>query len=213
MSNLNLKINCKCELFPEAILPEGLEELFLNTMKTGLENVKVKESGIPLSHPIHISELFSPNSVKPTRIDLNYTVSGLAKLLVFNAYANAQTENVSEYVNLEARKYPYTLKSHSKQVLSLLHVNNSFIKHSFSQETHVEKFELGKYPSKFHIAVTDAGLCQVLNGDTMRSTFKPTNRMKELWAALDSRSAIKPNAIMGSGKIYQETLWIDIGER
>ena len=101
---------------PHVILTEGLRLLLLNAMKTGLGNSENKGSGIPLSHPIHISELFTPHSHKPTKMKLNYTVSGLSKLLVFNAYVRAQTENLTEYVNTEARKYPYPLKANLNKV-------------------------------------------------------------------------------------------------
>ena len=72
---------------------------------------------------------------------------------------------------------------------------------------------LGDKPTNFHIAVTDSGLCQVMNGNTMTSTYKPTIRMEELGAALDSRDNVKPRPISGSGKLHQITFWLDIGDR
>ena len=35
------------------------------------------------------------------------------------------------------------------------------------------------------MAVTDSGLCQVLNGNSMKATFKETNRMREIRSALE----------------------------
>ena len=47
----------------------------------------------------------------------------------------------------------------------------------------------------------------------MRSTFAGTDRMRELWEALDMRQSISPKFIKGSGKFYEETFWLDIGDR
>ena len=41
---------------------------------------------------------------------MNYTIEGLAKLLLFNAYSRAKSENVDELVVEEAKKYPYNRK-------------------------------------------------------------------------------------------------------
>ena len=91
-------------------MPEGLKHLLLNTLNDEY-NAESTEIGVPLSHPIHIAELFTPNSKKPTKIDVNYTVAGLSKLLLFNAYARAQSENFSSYIRREAMKYPYPKKA------------------------------------------------------------------------------------------------------
>ena len=37
--------------------------------------------------------------------------------------------------------------------------------------------------------------------------------MEELWTALDNRDAVEPKNIPGAGKIYQDTYWLDIGDR
>ena len=63
---------------------------------------------MPLSHPIHIQDLFTPYGLMPTNMVLNYTVKGLSKLLVFNSYARAQSKNITEFITMEAMKYPYT---------------------------------------------------------------------------------------------------------
>lgn len=88
-----------------------------------------------------------------------------------------------------------------------------FHKYTFSQDPFHQQFELGDKSTNFHIAVTDNGLCQVMNGNSMTSTFKPTIRMEELWTALDNRDDIQPRSISGSGKLYQDTFWLDIGDR
>ena len=73
--------------------------------------------------------------------------------------------------------------------------------------------ELENPDSEFNIGVTDAGLCHILNGEDMRSTFAGTERMKELWESLDKRQSIRVKSIKGSGKIFEKTFWLDIGDR
>ena len=65
---------------------------------------------VPLSHPIHISELFIPNSQTATQIKFQYTEVGLAKLLLFSTFIRAQLQNETDYIATEAKKYPYTMK-------------------------------------------------------------------------------------------------------
>ena len=54
--------------------------------------------------------MFTPNATKPTNIHVNYTVEGLSKLLLFNAYTKTKSENAADFIIEEAKKYPYTLK-------------------------------------------------------------------------------------------------------
>ena len=56
-------------------------------------------------------------------------------------------------------------------------------------------------------------MCQVYNGNSMKSTFASTKRTEALWTSLDPRDIITSEIINGSGKIYQKTFWLDIGER
>ena len=102
-------------------MPEGLKHLLLNTLNDEYDT-DTQQIGVPLSHPIHIAELFTPNSKKPTKIDLNYTVAGLSKLLLFNAYAKAQSENFSSYIRREAMKYPYPKKADLPQVCEVSYI-------------------------------------------------------------------------------------------
>ena len=97
------------------IMTEGLSLLLLNTLNDDY-NAMNEQIGVPLSHPIHISELFTPHSQKPTKMDMNYTVTGLSKLLLFNAYAQTQSENVNSYISGEAMKYPYPRKASLPEV-------------------------------------------------------------------------------------------------
>ena len=81
------------------------------------------------------------------------------------------------------------------------------------KETYGISLELENPDSEFNIGVTDVGLCHILNGEDMRSTFVGTDRMKELWKSLDKRQSISPKYINGSGKIFEMTFWLDIGDR
>ena len=63
------------------------------------------------------------------------------------------------------------------------------------------------------MAPTDVGLCNVYNGNSMKSTFVNTNRMEDLWSTFDQRDTFTPREVQGSGKIFQKTFWLDIGDR
>ena len=89
---------------------DGLDLLIQNTINTDKNNIERGDMDEPLTHPIHIAELFTPYGVEPTNITLNYTVAGLSKLLLFNAYARARSNNFTEIVHAEAQKYPYPRK-------------------------------------------------------------------------------------------------------
>ena len=97
-------------------MSDGLSLLLRNTLDTDDFTPGNNQLGIPLSHPVHISELFTQHSLKPTKMDLNYTVAGLSKLLLFNSYAKAQTEHFRDYVIEEAKKYPYPMKENLPKV-------------------------------------------------------------------------------------------------
>ena len=90
------------------ILPDGLDLIIQNTIDPLHLNKASNNVGVPLSHPIHIQDLFTPYGLMPTNMTLSYTVAGLSKLLLFNSYARAQSKNITEYINMEAMKYPYS---------------------------------------------------------------------------------------------------------
>ena len=81
------------------------------------------------------------------------------------------------------------------------------------KEPYPRSFDLEADSTEFKLAPTDVGLCQVYNGNTMKSTFSETVRIQELLSALDQRDSYVPKVINGSGKIYQKTFWLDIGDR
>ncbi len=69
--------------------------------------------------------------------------------------------------------------------------------------------------AEFHPALTDMGLCQVYNGQSMLATFRKTERVDELGQALDSRSGdlLKPERIVGTGTLYEKHFWLNIADR
>ncbi len=66
----------------------------------------------------------------------------------------------------------------------------------------------------FHPSVTDAGICHVYNGNSMNSTFAPSERTTAFQEALDPRTeTVIPAMINGTGKIYEVTFWLNIADR
>ena len=122
-------------------MPEGLRLLLLNTLNNDDYKAENEQIGVPLSHPIHIGELFTPHAQKPTKIDVNYTVTGLSKLLLFKAYAQTQTENITAYVIEEAMKYPYPRRANLPEVWGS-YINLNILNNK-------QFFYLGSQPSRF----------------------------------------------------------------
>ena len=85
----------------------GLDHLILITMGSNYSNIQKEYLNVTLAHPIHIAELFTPYSEEPTTATQGYTVAGLSKLLLFNAYARSHSTNFTNLVQAEAKKYPY----------------------------------------------------------------------------------------------------------
>ena len=85
----------------------GLDHLILITMGSNYSNIDEEYLNVTLAHPIHIAELFTPYSEEPTTATQGYTVAGLSKLLLFNAYASSHSTNFTNLVQAEAKKYPY----------------------------------------------------------------------------------------------------------
>ena len=70
----------------------------------------------------------------------------------------------------------------------------------------------GKY--KFRAALTDGGICHVLNGNSMDATFSSAQRTDVLKTNLDERTEeVVPEMIHGTGKLFRKTFWLDVGER
>ena len=70
----------------------------------------------------------------------------------------------------------------------------------------------GKF--KFQAALTDGGICHVMNGRSLKHTYNANGRIIEFQRNLDSRQDDhKPDMIHGTGKLFRKTFWLDIGER
>ena len=70
----------------------------------------------------------------------------------------------------------------------------------------------GKY--KFRAALTDGGICHVLNGNSMDATFSSSPRADVFKSSLDERmEEVIPDMIHGTGKLFRKTFWLDVGER
>ena len=77
----------------------------------------------------------------------------------------------------------------------------------------MKSFDLNEDATQFKIATTDSGLCQVLNGNTMRNTYMATSRISELWSNLEIQTESKPEMIRGAGKSYQKVMWLNLGDK
>ena len=134
------------------------------------------------AHPITWQDLFNPNTRHYGIITISeflanaLTVDALSKLLMFGDYvrakAEAQSTSVSDIVMKELGRYPYARKT--------VPVNPYFTPTDLK----------GSYPHiNFRAAITDAGVCQVYNGDTLHSTIKQSARNTQLKNSLDPRTA------------------------
>ena len=70
----------------------------------------------------------------------------------------------------------------------------------------------GKY--KFRAALTDGGICQVMDGNSLHATYASNKRTDVFRKGLDPRTAeVEPEMIEGTGKLFRKTFWLDVGER
>ena len=64
-----------------------------------------------------------------------------------------------------------------------------------------------------HAAITDSGLCDVLNGNTLKSTYRRGYRADTLADAFDHRRDMRPEKIEGTGHTYRKTFWLYVGDK
>ena len=58
------------------------------------------------------------------------------------------------------------------------------------------------------------GICHVFNGNSIHDTFATGTRVDVFQDNLDERKGeVVPDSIKGTGKRFQKTFWLDIGER
>ena len=104
-----------------------------------------------------------------------FTIEALSKLLMFRDYtkakAEAQSASLSDIVKKELDRYPYTRKAVSVDP----HFTATDLKGSYMEVN-------------FRAAITDAGVCQVYNGETLHSTVKQSPRNTQLENSLDPRT-------------------------
>ena len=70
----------------------------------------------------------------------------------------------------------------------------------------------GRY--KFRAALTDKGICQVFNGNSMSATYSSAEKSDRFKELLDARAGEEmPEMIQGAGILFRKIFWLDIGER
>ena len=114
-------------------------------------------------------------------------IVGLSKLLMYGNYIGSrgdeQTQQISA-VKEELDLYPYTKKDEFKA-------------------PYFTPVDIGGKNINFNPSITETGVCQVYNGDSVGSLFTETPRIKDLQNVIDVRkTAIIPQMINGTGKIY-----------
>ena len=124
-----------------------------------------------------------------------FNIIGLSKLLMYGNYIRSKGAEKSNAIKEELELYPYTKKDKFKD--------------PYFAPVDLDNENIDLYPS-----ITEAGICQVYNGDSISSVFKGTGRVKELQSILDPRIAdIDPFKIKGTGRISQKTFWLDVSNK
>ena len=66
----------------------------------------------------------------------------------------------------------------------------------------------------FRAALTDGGICQVLNGKSLGETYSSAQKADILKKTLDARiDEVVPDMIQGTGMLFRKKFWLDVGER
>ena len=150
-------------------------------------------------HPLHWMQLFIADS-QHLRGAFNTStnelpVCGQAKLMMYGdfvkATSTADSRTIKEVIEEEFNFYGYSRKM------------------TF-HEPYFAPVDLSYKVTDFKPALTDAGICQVYNGDSMYSSFSLSPRISNLQYCIDPRTKqITPLTIDGTGKISQITMWLD----
>ena len=124
-----------------------------------------------------------------------FNTIGLSKLLMYGNYIGSRGAEKTNAIQEEIDLYPYTKKDKFK-------------------EPYFAPVDLDHTNIDFNPSITEAGVCQVYNGDSMHSLFKKTPRMNDLENVIDVRNTeIIPQRINGTGKISQKTFWLDASNK
>ena len=154
-------------------------------------------------HPLRWLKLFKHDITDgyfgPDKTTDELSIPGLTKLLMYDnfvrARALAESKTVEEVVVQELDLYPYLRKK-------------------IFQVPYLAPVDLTLQNAGFKPALTDAGICQVYNGDSLLSSFTSSKRVDELHYSIDPRpEIIKPLMINGTGKISQITMWLDASNK
>ena len=129
--------------------------------------------------------------IKPTFSN----ITSLAKLFMYGNYVRArsyvQSITPKEVVEKELGHYPYERRD--------------AVDDPYFTPVDISEANLG-----FHAAMTDAGICQVYNGNSLSSTYTTTDRIMDIEYSIDTKKGIiKPDMIQGTGKISETTMWLD----
>ncbi len=65
----------------------------------------------------------------------------------------------------------------------------------------------------FHASVTDSGLCHTYNGNGMKQTYSPSNRVKALSSSLDQRNHVSSMKIQGTELAHKKVFWLNLADR
>ncbi len=148
---------------------------------------------------------------------INITVEGLAKLFFFGRYVNAKAlqknTTAKEVIEEEIRKYPYRTKKDFQVMKSCIFFLLNFNVSNFQYPTFLPLDFNEENP--FHASLTDSGLCQVLNGASMRQTYNHDNEgVDELARLLDPRGEVEPMRIPAlPGRVVKRSFLLYIGDR
>ena len=124
-----------------------------------------------------------------------FNIKGLSKLLMYGHYIKSRRATETNLVKKELHLYPYIKKDEFK-------------------EPYFAPVDLGQKSLDFNPSVTEGGVCQVYNGDSLHSLYKETGRMIDLHSMIDGRKTeIIPKKIHGTGKISQKTFWLDASNK
>ena len=143
-----------------------------------------------------LQDLFNPDHNGDLgKTPMNFPIPRLSKLFMYGTYVKARAEAesiaVRDVVKGELDNYPYSRKA-------------KFV------DPHFTPPDIYNPNVDFKPAITDAGICHVLNGESLQSTVRGSSRNSQLMYSMDPRkTGIKPKMIDGTGKLSQMTFWLD----
>ena len=161
-----------------------------------------------ISGPEDISHLNCSNE--------HFSIDGMSRMLAYGDFLKAQAlqhnKSVLSILAKEAALYPYQ----QREIIKVFVIHGILplrFKIIFLQVPHLTAIDF-KQNSEFLPTLTDAGLCHVLNGNSIGNTYVRTERIEKLNAAFGSGEGnFQPTKINGTGYLNQKTFWLDVGIR